>query len=103
MSTVLVVPLQGGSVLGPQLFFMFAIFMIFYFIVFRPMRKQRQDTELMLSRLKNGDKVVTSGGIYGTVVGVNEDAVQLRVAEHVKIQIAKSAVARLVDEPAKRS
>lgn len=96
-------PGDSGSGIGPQLVFMVTIFMIFYFIVFRPMRKQRQDTEVMLSQLKNGDRVVTSGGIYGTVVGVTDEQVQLRVAEHVKIQVAKSAVARLVEEPSKSS
>lgn len=104
MVNLLMAPPGGsGSGIGPQLIFMLTIFMIFYFIVFRPMRKQRHDTETMLSELKNGDRVVTSGGIYGTVVGVTDELIQLRIAEHVKIQVAKSAVARLVEEPTKSS
>lgn len=90
----------GGQ--GPgfsnQLMLILIIFAIFYFIVFRPMRKGQREVEQMRAELKNGDRVITSGGIYGTVVGVSEDAVQLRVAEQVKIQIAKSAVARRLEE-----
>ena len=82
---------------------MLVIFGVFYLIVLRPMRKKQRDTETMLSSLKNGDRIVTSGGLYGTVVGVSDDLVQLRIAEHVKIQLAKSAVAQLVEESSKRS
>ena len=92
----------GGE--GPgfvdQLMLILIIFSIFYFIVFRPMRKGQRDTEEMRSGLKNGDRIVTNGGIYGTVVGVSEDIVQIRIADQVKIQLAKSAVARRVEESA---
>jgi preprotein translocase subunit YajC len=80
----------GGE--GPgfanQLMLILIIFSIFYFIVFRPMRKGQRETEQMRSNLKNGYRVVTSGGIYGTVVGVSEEVVQLRIADQVKIQVA---------------
>ena len=82
---------------------MLVIFGVFYLIVLRPMRKKQRDTETMLRSLKNGDRIVTSGGLYGTVGGVSDDLVQLRIAEHVKIQLAKSAVAQLVEEASKRS
>ncbi len=72
------------------------IFGVFYFLVFAPMRKkQRKHTE-MLHRLKSGQKVVTSGGIHGTVVGVTDDVIQLRIADQVKIEVTKSAVSALV-------
>ena len=90
----------GGN--GPgftdQLMLILIIFSIFYFIVFRPMRKGQRDVEQMRSDLKNGDRVLTTGGIYGTVVGVSKDVVQLRIADQVKIQLAKSAVTRRVEE-----
>ncbi len=90
----------GGN--GPgftdQLMLILIIFSIFYFIVFRPMRKGQRDVEQMRSDLKNGDRVVTNGGIYGTVVGVSEDVVQLRIADQVKIQLARSAVTRRIEE-----
>ncbi len=88
-----------GPAFGDQLFLILIIFGIFYFIVFRPMRKRQRETEQLLTALKNGDRVVTNGGIYGTVVGVADDIVQLRIADHVKIQVAKSAIARLASEP----
>jgi preprotein translocase subunit YajC len=104
MLTTWFVPWQGqNSFLGNQLFLMLVIFGVFYLIVLRPMRKKQRDTETMLGSLKNGDRIVTSGGLYGTVVGVSDDLIQLRIAEHVKIQVAKSAIAQLVEESSKRS
>ena len=71
------------------------IFAVFYFLVFAPMRKkQRKHTE-MLQQIKNGDRVITSGGIHGTVVAVSDEVVQLRVADQVRIDISKSAVSSL--------
>ena len=89
-----------GPGFADQLMLILIIFSIFYFIVFRPMRKGQREITEMRSALKNGDRVVTSGGIYGTVVGVSEEVVQLRIADQVKIQVAKSAVARRVEESA---
>jgi preprotein translocase subunit YajC len=99
-----VAPLQGSSsFLGSQLLLMVLIFGVFYLIVVRPMRKKQVQMESMIEKLKNGDQVLTSGGIYGTVVGVSDDKIQLRVADHVKIQVAKSAVTQLVEDNSKRS
>jgi preprotein translocase subunit YajC len=66
--------------------------LIFYFIVIAPQAKQRKRTEEMLSSLKKGDQVVTSGGIYGIVQGVEADVVYLRISENVKVKVARSAV-----------
>lgn len=96
-------PRGQGAGFSDQLVLILIIFAIFYFIVFRPMRKRQRETEQMLSSLKNGDKVVTNGGIYGTVVGVSDDVIQLRISDHVKIQVAKAAIARLASEPTKPS
>jgi preprotein translocase subunit YajC len=68
------------------------IFGVFYFLVFAPMRKKQKKHTEMLHGLKSGDRVVTSGGIRGTVVGVTDDVVQLRIADQVKIEVTKSAV-----------
>jgi preprotein translocase subunit YajC len=57
----------------------------------------------MLKALKTGDKVITNGGIYGTIVGLEDEAVQLRVAEQVKMKVARSAIAGLQAEPPKES
>ena len=68
------------------------IALIFYFLLIAPARRQRKQQADMLSSLKNGDKVVTTGGIHGKVVGVTDDIVQLRVADGVKIELNKSAI-----------
>ena len=68
---------------------------IFYLIVFLPSQRQRKKLQSMIDNLKAGDKVITSGGIYGTIVGFKDDRIQLRVAENVKIELSRSAVTAL--------
>jgi preprotein translocase subunit YajC len=78
---------------------------IFYFLVFMPMRRQQKNQKEMLKSLVNGQTVVTSGGIVGTIVGVNDDTLILRVKpDNVKIQVSRSAVTNVVktDEQAKK-
>ncbi len=62
-----------------------AIFAVFYFLVIAPANKQKKKTQQMLNSLKKGDRVVTSGGIYGTVQGVEPEVVYLKIAENVKV------------------
>ena len=69
-----------------------AIGLVFYFIVIAPAAKQRKKAAAMLSSLKKGDRVVTSGGIYGTIQGVEPEFVYLKIAENVKIKVSRSAV-----------
>jgi len=73
-----------------------AIILIFYFLLIRPQNKKRKETEKMLSALKKGDKVVTIGGIHGTVQNVKESTVLLKVDENVKIEFLRSAVSSVV-------
>jgi len=68
---------------------------IFYLIVFLPARRRQKKVQMMIDNLKAGDKVITSGGIYGTIVGFKDDRIQLRVAENVKIELSRSAVTAL--------
>jgi preprotein translocase subunit YajC len=77
---------------------MIAIIGIFYFLMIRPAQTRQKKVTAMLSNLKNGDKVITNGGIHGTVVGLESDAVQLRIAEQVKIKVSRSAIAGLQAE-----
>lgn len=80
---------------------MIIIFAIFFLLVIRPQQKRQRkaqaDRDLMLKALKPGDKVVTSGGIYGTIVAVKdkEDTVQLRIAQSVSIEVLRSSIAGL--------
>ena len=65
---------------------------IFYFLLFRPARTRQKEVSQMLDSLKPGDKVITSGGLLGTVAAVDRNIVQLRIADKVKIDITKSSV-----------
>lgn len=73
-----------------------AIGLVFYFLVIAPANKQRKKTQEMISSLKKGDRVITTGGIYGTVQGVEADAIYLKIAENVKVKVARSAVSGVV-------
>lgn len=73
-----------------------AIFLIFYFLLIRPQQKQQKTHEKMLADLKKGDKILTSGGLYGTIVGIKGDDLEVRFAENVKLALARSAVSRLL-------
>ena len=68
---------------------------IFYLIVFLPARRRQKKLQEMIDNLKTGDKVITTGGIYGTIVGLKDDRIQLRIAENVKVDISRSAVTGL--------
>jgi preprotein translocase subunit YajC len=68
------------------------IMVIFYVLLILPAQRRQKKTNEMLSTLKTGDKVLTSGGIYGTIVGLEGEAVQLRIADQVKVKVARSAI-----------
>ena len=74
------------------------IFGIFYFLLFLPMQRQKKQQKTMLSSLQNGNVVLTSGGIVGTIISIGEDdTLVLRVKpDNVKLQVARSAVSNLV-------
>jgi preprotein translocase subunit YajC len=80
------------------------IFGIFYFLLFLPMQRQRKQTQKMLASLQNGNVVVTSGGIVGTIVAIdNDDTLVLRVKpDNVKIQVSRSSVSSLFSSEGKK-
>jgi len=69
------------------------IFGIFYFVMVAPMRKRQKALTQMISELKKGDKVVTTGGLFGEVHTVQSDSVLLKVADNVRVKVTKSAIA----------
>jgi preprotein translocase subunit YajC len=75
-----------------------AIGAIFYFLVIAPANKQRRQTQEMINALKKGDRVLTTGGLYGTVQGIESDVVYLKLAENVKVKVARSAISGLVND-----
>ncbi len=88
-------PGAGGAL--SQFLFLFApLFLIWYFLVILPQQRQRRKTKEMLANLKTGDRVLTTGGIYGTVAGFRDGGVvQLQVANQVKIDVARSAISSI--------
>lgn len=72
------------------------MFLIFYFLVFRPQSKERQRHAAMVKNLKKHDQIVTTGGLFGTVVNVKPESITLRVDENVRVEVEPTAVARLV-------
>jgi preprotein translocase subunit YajC len=88
---------QGGGVagLGGFLIPLMLMFGIMYFLVIMPQQRQRKKVQEMLSAIKNGDKVVTTSGIYGTINGMDGDTIILKIADNVKIRIARAAIAQV--------
>lgn len=92
----------GSSALLTQVVFFAAIFAIFYFLLIRPQQRQKRDREQMLSAIKKGDRVVTSSGLHGTVLGLNEHTVTLRVADQVKLEFDRGSIGRIVEAQGER-
>ena len=78
-----------------SLAFPLIIIAIFYFLIIMPMKKKQKKVEAMIGALKNGDKVITGSGIYGVIAGVKDKTFILKIADQVKIEVAKNAVTGL--------
>jgi preprotein translocase subunit YajC len=82
---------QGGGLLG--FLPLILIFVIFYFLLIRPQQKRAKDHKTMLDNLKKGDKVVTSGGIYGVIEEVKTNTLVVKISENVRAKIGKAYIA----------
>ena len=85
-------PSQGAPSALVQLAPLALVLAIFYFIILLPMKRRQQKVADFLAGLKEGDKVVTSGGIYGTITRITEQALQLQIAERVRIDVSRNAI-----------
>ena len=85
-------PAPGGPSPLVQLLPFALVLGIFYFVILLPMKRKQQKVAAFLNALKVGDNVVTSGGIYGTITRLNEQSVQLQIAERVRIELARNAI-----------
>jgi preprotein translocase subunit YajC len=94
-------PACGGGDMTTFLLWMVLLFGLMYFLLIRPQRKQRQQHESMLAALKKGDRVVTTGGLLGTVRGIADNVIILEVADGVQVRIRKEHVTGLNVEAAK--
>jgi preprotein translocase subunit YajC len=97
-SIVLAADPGAGGALSQFLLLFAPLFAIWYFLVIRPQQQQRRKTQTMLSNLKTGDRVVTSGGIYGTIISFKNGIVQLQIANQVKVDLLRSAITGVVTE-----
>lgn len=87
---------QAAAPTGPsmimQLLPIVLIFVVFWFLILRPQKKQQEQRKKMLEAVQRGDRVLTNGGLYGTVRDVKGDVLIVQIAENVKVEIAKAAV-----------
>ena len=74
------------------------IFVIFYFMIIRPQQKRQKERQKMLDALEKGDKILTAGGIYGTVVGIEEKMVLVQIADNVKVKVDRGSVGSVLKE-----
>ena len=75
-----------------MLIMLVAIFAIFYFLMIRPESKRRKERQSMIDSLTRGDKIVTIGGLYGEIQDVHDDKIVIRIAEDLKVEVAKTAI-----------
>jgi len=83
---------EGGAGNSSFFFMLIAIFAIFYFLMIRPESKRRKERQAMISSLKRHDKIVTIGGLHAEILDVHDDMVVAKIADGVKVEIAKSAI-----------
>jgi preprotein translocase subunit YajC len=92
-------PAPGGNLMGMLLPFIL-VFVIFYLLIIMPQRKKQKKHMEMVESLKAGDRIITTAGIFGTVMGVEKDRIELKIAANVKIEITKSAVGVILKDKA---
>jgi preprotein translocase subunit YajC len=85
-------PAQGAPSAWVQLLPFVLVLAIFYFIILLPMKRRQQKVQAFLSALKVGDRVITSGGIFGTITRVGEQSLQLQIANNVRIEVSRAAI-----------
>ena len=92
---------QGGTplVILPYVL----MFVVLYFLILRPQIKKQKAQQKMISELKKGDKIVTSGGIHGVILNLKDEVISVKIAENVRVEMSRSAVSRVRDEGESRS
>ena len=89
---------DGGSGMLSTIIMFGLIFVIFYFLIIRPQQKRQKEREKLLGALEKGDKVVTSGGLHGTISGLEEKTVLLQIADGVKVKVDRSAIGQVLKD-----
>jgi preprotein translocase subunit YajC len=100
---VLAADAGAGGALTQFLLLFAPLFLIWYFLVILPQQRNRKKTQAMLSNLKTGDRVMTTGGIYGLITGFRGDIVQVQIASQVKVDVARTAITGVQSEEEEQS
>ncbi len=85
-------PSPGGPSAWVQLMPFVLVLGIFYFVILMPMRRRQQKVQAFLAALKVGDRIVTSGGLFGTITRLGDQSIQLQVANNVRVEVSRNAV-----------
>jgi preprotein translocase subunit YajC len=91
-------PKPGGQNMISTFVMMGVIFAIIYFLMIMPQRKKQKETQNMLSNMKKGDKIVTVGGMFGTVGNVKDTTVMVKISDNTVVEFRKSAIASIIND-----
>jgi preprotein translocase subunit YajC len=91
---------DGGPGLSMNIILFGSIILIFYFMIIRPQQKRAKDRQKMLDGMKKGDKVITSGGIYGTIAGMDEKTLLVQISDNVKVKVDKGSITSVISDTA---
>lgn len=89
---------QEGSSFMSSLIPIVLIFVVFYFMIIRPQQKRQKERDAMLNALQKGDKIITSGGIHATIIGIEEKSLLVQIADNVKVKIERGSIASVLKE-----
>jgi preprotein translocase subunit YajC len=84
---------EGGGSIWPMIIFLVVIFALFYFVMIRPQRRRQKEHDELTQGLQKGDRVITAGGIYGTIDSISEDSVVIKIESGGTIRVARGSVA----------
>jgi preprotein translocase subunit YajC len=95
---------QGGGGSPMSLIFMIiAIFAVMYFLMIRPQQRQKKQHQDLLSTVGKGDKVITVGGLHGTIAGVKDNTVIVKIADNVKVELSRASISKIVASKSAKS
>ncbi len=89
---------DGGSGLVANIVLFGSIILIFYFMIIRPQQKRQKERQQMIDSMKKGDRIITAGGIHGTIVGVEDKTVLVQIADNVKVKVERSTIGNIMKE-----
>jgi preprotein translocase subunit YajC len=89
---------EGGAGIVGNVVLFGSIILIFYFMIIRPQQKRQKERQQMVDSMKKGDKIVTAGGIHGTIVGIEDKTALVQIADNVKVKVDRSTIGTILKE-----